>query len=120
MTGLGKTHDEVKVVMDQHGSPTYTEDLTNIIYQAVKKNIPYGVYHSTNQGFTTWYEFTQEFFKMQDINCKITPVTSEEFKSKAHRPANSQLSKDKLLNLGIEIPTWQDAVKRYLEVENNI
>lgn len=118
MTELGKTHDEVKVVMDQHGSPTYTEDLTNIIYQAIENKIPYGLYHATNQGFTTWYDFTKTFFKMQGIECKVTPVTSEEFKSKAHRPNNSQLSKEKLLNCGIEIPTWEDAVERYLEVEN--
>ena len=120
MMKLGSEKDEVSVVNDQYGSPTYTEDLTNIIYQAVQNKIPYGIYHSTNQEFTTWYDFTLKIFELANINCKVKPVTSEEFVTKAKRPKNSQLSKEKLLSNGIIIPTWEDALKRYLDKENNI
>lgn len=122
MIKLGLSRDEISVVSDQHGSPTYTEDLTDIIYKAVTKKIPYGVYHSTNEGFTTWYEFTQKIFKKTDIKCKVNPVTTEEYIkmmkiTQAKRPFNSQLSKSKLKEQGIEVPTWENALNRYLEVE---
>ena len=120
MTKLGTTRDEVNVVSDQHGSPTYAKDLTEIIYQAIEKKIPYGIYNATNQGYTTWYEFTKEIFAEQGIQCKVNPVTTEEYIAmmkitQAKRPFNSQLSKDKLLKLGINIPDWKDGLKRYLE-----
>lgn len=117
MLKLGSEKDEISVVADQHGSPTYAEDLASIIAQAIEKKIPYGIYHSTNQGFTTWYEFTKKIFDFAKIDCKVNPVTSEEFVRPAKRPKNSQLSKDKLLKQGIVIPTWKDGLKRYLEVE---
>lgn len=116
MTELSKTHDEVKVVNDQHGSPTYAVDLASIIHQALNKKIPYGIYNSTNQGFTTWFEFTKLIYKLQNIDCKVTPLSSEEFASAAKRPKNSQMSKDKLIKNGIEIPDYEDALKRYLEI----
>ena len=116
MLNLGETHDEVKVVNDQHGSPTYAVDLASIIHQAVNKKIPFGIYNSTNLGYTTWYDFTKKIFEIKNINCKITPVTSEEFASPAKRPKNSQMSKDKLLENGIQIPNYEDALKRYLEI----
>ena len=117
MLRLGKENDEVSVVMDQHGSPTYAEDLADIIGQAIEKKIPYGTYHSTNQGFTTWYGFTQKIFELANLDTKIKPVSSEEFVRPAKRPKNSQLSKDKLLAQGITIPSWEDGLKRYLEIE---
>ncbi len=117
MLKLGKENEPVSVVADQHGSPTYAEDLANIIGEAIEKQIPYGLYHSTNQGFTTWYGFTQKIFALANVNCEIKPVTSEQFVRPAKRPKNSQLNKDKLLAQGITIPTWEDALKRYLEVE---
>ena len=117
MIDLGKTHDEVRVVNDQHGSPTYAVDLASIIHQAVNKKIPFGVYNSTNIGYTTWYDFTKKIFEIKNVNCKVTPVTSEEFASPAKRPKNSQMSKDKLLNNGIIIPNYEDALRRYLEKE---
>ena len=120
MTKLGTTRDEINVVSDLLGSPTYAKDLSNIIYQAINKKIPYGIYNATNQGYTTWYEFTKEILKEQGIQCKVNPVTTEEYIemmkiTQAKRPFNSQMSKDKLLNLGIEIPEWKDGLKRYLE-----
>lgn len=124
MLTLSETRDEIGVVCDQHGSPTYTEDLTSIIYQAIEKKIPYGVYHSTNQGFTTWSEFTRKIFKFANVKTNVNPITSEEyskqFPSSAIRPKNSQLSKAKLLSNGIAIPNWEDALERYLRKENRI
>lgn len=124
MTKLGTTKDEINVVSDQHGSPTYAKDLAEIIYQAIQKKIPYGVYHTTNQGYTTWYEFTKEILKQQGIECKVNPVTTEEYIemmkiTQAKRPFNSQLSKDKLLEQGIEVPDWKDGLKRYLTETQN-
>ena len=122
MTKLGSTRDEINVVSDQHGSPTYAKDLADIIYQAIEKKIPYGIYNATNQGYTTWYEFTKEILKEQGIKCKVNPVTTEEYINmmkitQAKRPFNSQLSKNKLLKLGIQIPEWKDGLKRYLKEE---
>ena len=114
MLNLAKNHDEVSVVSDQHGSPTYAEDLADIIGQSIEKKIPYGLYHATNQGFTTWYEFTKKIYELSDITTKVKPVTSEEFVRPAKRPKNSQLDKTKLLSQGITIPSWEDGLQRYL------
>ena len=96
MTKLGTERDELSVVSDQHGSPTYAKDLTEIIYQAVNKKIPYGVYNATNEGFTTWYDFTKEILAEQGIECKVNPVTTAEYiemmkVTQAKRPFNSQM-----------------------------
>ena len=117
MLKLGNEKDEISVVADQHGSPTYAEDLANIIAEAIEKKIPYGLYHSTNQGFTTWYEFTKKIFELADIKCNVKPVTSEEFIRPAKRPKNSKLNKQKLLDQGVTVPEWEDGLKRYLETE---
>lgn len=117
MIKLGQEKDELNVVADQHGSPTYAVDLASIIHQAIEKGIPYGVYHTTNQGFTTWYDFTKLIFEKANISCKVNPVTTEEFPRPAKRPLNSQLSKDKILKEGINIPSYEDALDRYLKVE---
>lgn len=124
MTKLCSSREEINVVADQHGSPTYAKDLTEIIYQAIEKKIPYGVYHATNQGYTTWYDFTKEILNMQNIHCKINPVTTEEYIdmmkiTQAKRPFNSQLSKNKLLEQGIEVPEWKDGLDRYLKEERS-
>ena len=119
MTKLGKERDELSVVSDQHGSPTYAVDLASIIKQAIDKKIPYGIYHATNNEFTTWYEFTKEIFAEQGIECKVNPVTTEEYIKmmgivQAKRPLNSKLSKQKLEAQGIHVPEWKDGLKRYL------
>lgn len=119
MTKLGSTRDEINVVSDQHGSPTYAKDLTEIIYQAIDKKIPYGVYNATNEGYTTWYDFTKEILAEQGISCKVNPVTTEEYiemmkVTQAKRPCNSQMSKEKLKKYGINVPDWKDGLKRYL------
>ena len=117
MTKLGTDKDELNVVADQHGSPTYAVDLASIIHQAIEKQIPYGIYHTTNMGYTTWYEFTKKIFEKVNYSCKVNPVTSEEFNSAAKRPKNSKLSKEKLIKAGIEVPTYEDALDRYLKEE---
>ena len=117
MLKLGKEKEEINVVADQHGSPTYSVDLANIIYQAIEKNIPHGIYHSTNEGFTTWFDFTKKIFELANIICNINPVTSEEFVRPAKRPKNSMLSKQKLIMHKIDVPEWENALERYLRVE---
>lgn len=125
MTKLGKTRDEINVVSDQHGSPTYAKDLTDIIYKAIQKKIPYGIYNATNEGYTTWYDFTKEILDMQNIECKLNPVTTEEYiemmkVTQAKRPFNSQMSKQKLVDQGIIVPQWKDGLIRYLKEEETI
>ena len=125
MTKVGKTKDEINVVSDQHGSPTYAKDLTDIIYKAIEKKIPYGIYNATNEGYTTWYDFTKEILDMQNIECKVNPVTTEEYiemmkVTQAKRPFNSQMSKQKLVDQGIIVPEWKDGLIRYLKEEENI
>ncbi len=125
MLNLGENKDEISVVADQHGSPTYAEDLANIIGEAIEKQIPYGIYHATNQGYTTWYDFTKAIFEYAGIICKVNPVTTEEYIemmkiTQAKRPKNSQMSKEKLLAQGISIPKWEEALKRYLIKEGKM
>lgn len=120
MLKLGQEKDELNVVADQHGSPTYAVDLANIIYQAINNKIPFGTYHSTNIGFTTWYDFTKDIFELANISCKVNPVTSEQFIRPAKRPKNSKLSKDKLIGKGILIPEYKDGLQRYLKSEKVI
>ena len=125
MLKLGEAKDELNVVADQHGSPTYAKDLSEIIYQAVTKKVPYGVYNSTDEGYTTWYDFTKTIFEYSGTNCKVNPVTTEEYiklmgVTQAKRPKNSQMSKEKLKSVGINVPTWEDGLKRYLKEEGKI
>ena len=125
MLNLAQTRNEISVVADQHGSPTYAEDLANIIGEAIEKKIPYGIYNATNQGYTTWYEFTKTIFEYAKVDCKVNPVTTEEYIemmkiTQAKRPKNSQLSKDKLLAQGITVPEWKEALKRYLKKEGRM
>ena len=125
MLTLSETRNELSVVSDQHGSPTYAEDLANIIGEAIEKEIPYGIYHATNEGFTTWYDFTKTIFEYAGITCQVHPVSTEKYIemmniTQAKRPKNSQLSKEKLASVGIKVPTWEEALKRYLVKEGKM
>ena len=125
MLKLGEIKDEINVVADQHGSQTYAEDLANIIGEAIEKKIPYGIYHATNEGFTTWYDFTKAIFEYAGIICQVNPVTTEKYIemmkiTQAKRPKNSQMSKEKLLEQGIQIPEWEDGLKRYIQAEGKM
>ena len=117
MINVGKTHDEVRVVNDQIGTPTYTKDLARLLVDMVETE-QYGYYHATNEGgYISWYDFCCEFYRQYGLKTKVVPVTTEEYGlSKAARPFNSRLDKSKLAEAGFKLlPTWQDAVKRYLK-----
>lgn len=115
MLNLGSTRDELNVVNDQVGSPTYTYDLAKLLVDMVESD-KYGKYHATNEGLCTWCEFAKEIFKQAGMNVKVNPVSSEEFPAKAKRPHNSRMSKDKLEANGFErLPRWEDALGRYLK-----
>ncbi len=118
MLKLSKTHDSLNVVCDQHGSPTCTTTLCEIIEQIMEKEPEYGIYHSTNEGFTTWYEFAKDIFKIKGIDITVNPVTSEEYPTPTKRPHNSKLSKEKLHNIGIYPSNYLDVLKEYLKGEN--
>ena len=115
----GKT--ELNIVCDQIGSPTYTSDLAKLMCNMIETN-KYGIYHATNEGFCSWYEFAKYIFDVAGYsNIKVNPVTTEEYKrlnpNQADRPLNSRLSKKSLIDNGFELlPSWQDATKRYIEI----
>ncbi|MDO4422100.1 MAG: dTDP-4-dehydrorhamnose reductase [Eubacteriales bacterium] len=120
MINAGKTHDTVRVVNDQIGTPTYTLDLARLLVDMVETE-RYGYYHATNEGgYISWYDFCVEFYKQYGLNTKVIPVSTEEYGlSKAARPHNSRLDKSKLVEAGfIPLPDWKDAVRRYLEEAN--
>lgn len=114
MLKLSETHEELNVVDDQVGSPTYTYDLAVLLVDMVESD-KYGRYHATNEGLCTWHEFAKEIFRQAGVEVKVNPVTSDMFPAKAKRPKNSRMSKEKLDANGFHrLPTWQDALERYL------
>ena len=120
MINVGKTHDEVKVVNDQIGTPTYTYDLARLLVDMIETD-KYGYYHATNEGgYISWYDFTKEIYKQYGLNTKVTPVSTKEYGlSKAARPFNSRLDKTKLVENGFTpLPDYKDAIARYLKEAN--
>lgn len=124
MINVGKTHDTVRVVNDQIGTPTYTYDLARLLVDMIETE-KYGYYHATNSeavegGYISWYDFCCEFYRQYGLETKVIPVTTVEYGlSKATRPFNSRLDKRKLVEMGfMPLPDWKDAVKRYLEEAN--
>ena len=114
MLNLSKSHNEINVVNDQIGSPTFTYDLAKGISEIIKTD-KYGVYHLTNSGSCSWYEFSKEIFKLANINVKVTPVTTEEFPRPAPRPKYSVLSNDKWIKQGFKpLRNYKEALKEYL------
>ncbi len=117
MINVGKTHDEVRVVYDQIGTPTYTYDLARLLVDMIETD-KYGYYHATNEGgYISWYDFTKEIYKQYGLNTKVTPVSTKEYGlSKAARPFNSRLDKTKLVENGFTpLPDYKDAIARYLK-----
>ncbi|MCI8534891.1 MAG: dTDP-4-dehydrorhamnose reductase [Hungatella sp.] len=115
MLNLGKTRDHLTVVDDQVGSPTYTYDLARLLVDMIETE-KYGRYHATNEGVCSWYEFACEIFKKAGIEITVSPVSSNEYPAKAKRPQNSRMDKSKLKEMGFKpLPTWQDALERYLK-----
>ena len=121
MLNVGKKYDTLKVVNDQIGTPTYTFDLARLLVDRIETE-KYGYYHATNEGgYISWYDFACEIFKQAGYSTKVLPVTTEEYGlSKAARPFNSRLDQSKLVENGFKpLPTWQDALTRYLKELND-
>lgn len=126
MAGLGKTHDTLRVVSDQIGTPTYAADLA-VLLADMSETEEYGYYHATNSetepgGYISWYDFACEIFRQMDLDTEVIPVTTEEYGANiAQRPLNSRLDKSKLIKAGFEpLPDWKDALKRYLEEADHL
>lgn len=118
MLNLAKSHDTIRVVNDQFGSPTSTYDLAKLLADMIVTE-KYGTYHATNEGSCSWYEFARAIFQEAGVQVKVIPVSSEEYGAKANRPANSRMSKEKLTENGFKrLPTWQDALHRYVQELN--
>lgn len=121
MLRLSETMDEISVVNDQNGSPTSTTTLCEIIEAVMEKEPEYGIYHSTNEGFTTWYDFTVKIMELAGKKTKINPISSEKYKemypASTDRPKNSKLSKEKLHSIGIYPKSYEEALEQYLKEE---
>lgn len=113
MLKLAESRDEIKVVNDQYGRPTYTKDLAQFMLYLIENQISAGVYHFSNENEATWFEFAKEILKNRAV--KIIPVDSSEFTQKAKRPKYSILSLEKVKSVGFVIPTWQNGLKRFME-----
>lgn len=118
------THDSVKVVNDQKGSPTFAGDLADVIIKLInKQTVPYGTYHCTDLGEITWWDFTNEIKKqgietglITNKDCVVNPCTTDEYPTPAKRPAYSVLCKDKIQNaLGITLPDWKESLKKFID-----
>ena len=114
MLRLSKANNQLSIVNDQIGSPTYTKDLSRLLVDMLETS-KYGLYHATNEGYCSWYEFANTIFKLANINIDIKAINSNEYASRDKRPMNSKLSKDKLIEYGFKpLPHWEDALKDYL------
>ena len=118
MLRLSETHDSLRVVCDQIGTPTYTYDLARLIVDMIQTD-RYGIYHVTNEGdYISWYDFSLAIFEEAGVtHVKVTPVTSEEYGAAAKRPYNSRMDRSKIVREGFEpLPEWRDALRRYVAI----
>lgn len=114
MLRLGKERSELNVVADQIGSPTYTDDLAPLLVDMIQTD-KYGIYHATNEGECSWAEFAEEIFKISGMNVKVNYITTDDYPTKAKRPMNSRMSKEKLVDKGFKnLPSWMNALERYI------
>ncbi len=112
--GLAEKNEQINVISDQIGSPTYTKDLAECICDIISDN-KYGIYHVTNEGFCSWAQLAEEVIRLTNIKCNVRHISTIEFNAIAKRPLNSRLSKKKLIKNGFEkLPTWKNALERYL------
>ena len=115
MHRLGLERDELNIIHDQIGSPTYTADLAPLLVDMMETN-NYGIYHATNEGTCSWFEFANEIFKQSNIEVKTNPITTDQYPTAAKRPMNSRMSKKKLLNNGFFLlPSWKKSVDKYIK-----
>ncbi|WP_455559280.1 SDR family oxidoreductase, partial [Agathobaculum hominis] len=120
MLRLAETHDELNVVCDQIGSPTYTADLATLLCDMIVTE-KYGTYHATNEGICSWADFAEAIFELSGKKIKVNHIPTSEYPTRAVRPLNSRMSKDKLEQMGFSrLPHWKDALERYLkEISEN-
>jgi len=111
MLKLGKDRDEISVVADQVGSPTYTYDLAKLLVEVVQTD-KHGIYHVTNEGYCSWYEFACEIFKQAGLDIKVNPINTEDYPTRAKRPKNSRLRK----NSSIKLESWENALNHYINL----
>jgi len=121
MLRLGNEKNEINVVSDQIGSPTYASDLARVIFNIIfsdsfnKKSFPTEIYHFSNLGVTSWYEFAKEIFNLANLDCKIKPIGSKKYPAKALRPYNTALNKEKITKkFKLQIPSWQESLRDLL------
>lgn len=115
MLRLGKEKEEISVVSDQIGSPTYTPDLARLLLDMAKTE-QYGIYHGTNSGFCSWYAFATAIMKKAGLSCEVKPILTKDYASVALRPLNSRLDSDCLVEKGFRpLPSWEDALTRFLK-----
>lgn len=115
MLRLGSEKESLTVVDDQIGSPTYTYDLAELLLSMIDTK-KYGIYHATNEGYCSWCEFAKEIMKLAKLDCKVEAVTSDQYPTKAKRPKNSRMSKDKLEENGFErLRDWKIALEEYIK-----
>jgi dTDP-4-dehydrorhamnose reductase len=118
MLRIAQQMDEICVVNDQIGSPTYTYDLAELLVQMIHTD-KYGIYHATNEGYCSWYDFACEIFRQAGIDVKVSPIKSEDFYTKAKRPKNSRLSKDNLeLKDFNKLPKWENSLSSLINILN--
>ncbi len=117
MLRLGRERDELRVVSDQVGSPTYTRDLAKLtVDMLMLPEFPAGLHHGTNEGFCSWYDFACEIMRVWNVSCRVAPIATAEYPTAAKRPLNSRLDKSGLERLGLgRLPSWQDALRRYFQ-----
>ena len=115
MLRLGKERKELNVVADQYGSPTYTADLAPLLIEMIKTD-KYGVYHATNEGVCSWAELAEEIFKVAAMNVKVNYIATDEYPTKAKRPLNSRLSKEKLDKYFYKLPFWEIALEKFIKI----
>ena len=118
MMRLGKEKEQLGVIFDQIGTPTYAHDLAVVIMTAIEKGIVSGTYHFSNEGVISWYDFTLAIFETAGItHVTVNPVTSVEYGAAAKRPYNSRLDRSKIREMGFEpLPDWRDALSRYVRI----
>lgn len=114
MLRLSKERDSLSIINDQVGSPTYTKDLSILLVDMIETD-KYGIYHATNEGYCTWYEFAKEIFRISNIDIQVNKINTSEYPTKAKRPLNSKMSKEKLKNMKFTpLRSWKDALNEYM------
>jgi dTDP-4-dehydrorhamnose reductase len=120
MITKAKNNEPITVIDDMWMSPTYTKNASSIIKEIAEKQLPYGVYHATNKGYCSWYQFAEQIFQFTGLTPDLKPIKTEQLTMKAKRPRFSALKSIKLTKYGIEVPTWQQALREYLIEKGHI